>query len=101
MQRVIAYVDGFNLYYGLRSKKWKRYYWLNIKRLAQLMLKPGQRLEPTRYFTTIVKHPHGKNRRQAVFRGGFPTRSFIRCPETRSHCIYKRQPHYAGQERIP
>lgn len=29
MERVIAYVDGYNLYYGLRAKGWKRYYWLN------------------------------------------------------------------------
>lgn len=25
--RVIAYIDGFNLYFGLKSKGWKRYYW--------------------------------------------------------------------------
>jgi len=42
-------------------------YWLNVKQLAHLMLKPGQTLEGTKYFTTIVKHPRDKNRRQAVF----------------------------------
>ena len=31
MDRVIVYVDGFNLYYGLRSKGWKRFYWLDIQ----------------------------------------------------------------------
>ena len=30
MQRVSVYVDGFNLYYGLKSKGWRRYYWLNL-----------------------------------------------------------------------
>ena len=35
MNRVIAYVDGFNLYYGLRSKEWKQFYWLNIQDLLQ------------------------------------------------------------------
>jgi len=67
MQRAIAYVDGFNLYYGLCSKKWKRYYWLNIQEMARLMLKPGQTLVTTKYFTSVVKHPHGKRKRQAVF----------------------------------
>ena len=27
-QRVVVYIDGFNLYYGLRAKGWQRYYWL-------------------------------------------------------------------------
>jgi hypothetical protein len=34
MERVIAYVDGFNLYFGLKSKGWQRYFWLNIPALA-------------------------------------------------------------------
>jgi hypothetical protein len=42
--RVIVYVDGFNLYFGLKSKKWQRYYWLNPRLLAENLLKPGQTL---------------------------------------------------------
>ena len=30
MERVSVYVDGFNLYYGLRSRGWRRYYWLDL-----------------------------------------------------------------------
>ena len=30
-RRVAVYVDGFNLYYGLRSKGWRRYYWLDLR----------------------------------------------------------------------
>ena len=29
-QRVAVYIDGFNLYYGLKSKGWSRYYWLDL-----------------------------------------------------------------------
>jgi uncharacterized LabA/DUF88 family protein len=25
--RVVSYIDGFNLYFGLRSFGWKRFYW--------------------------------------------------------------------------
>ncbi len=25
--RVISYIDGFNLYFGLKSKGWKKYYY--------------------------------------------------------------------------
>lgn len=67
MERVIAYIDGYNLYYGLRAKGWKRFYWLNIQALAWQMLKPSQALVTTKYFTTVVKQPDDKRRRQAVF----------------------------------
>lgn len=67
MLRVIAYVDGFNLYHGLRSKGWRKYYWLNIQKLVQQFLRPGQGLVATKYFTTVVKVPENKRRRQQVF----------------------------------
>ena len=41
-ERVIVYVDGFNLYYGLKSKGWQRYYWLDVQRLGENLLLPGQ-----------------------------------------------------------
>ena len=44
MQRVIAYVDGFNLYYGLRTKKWRWFYWLNLQSMVRHLLKPHQTL---------------------------------------------------------
>lgn len=67
MDNVIAYIDGYNLYFGLREKGWKRFYWLNLQRLAELFLKPNQTLIETKYFTTIVKRPDDKRRRQQVF----------------------------------
>jgi hypothetical protein len=51
MKRVIAYVDGFNLYFGLRAKGWKRFYWLNIQKVGQHLLRPEQTLAATKYFT--------------------------------------------------
>jgi hypothetical protein len=54
MERVIAYVDGFNLYFGLRSKGWRRFYWLNIHGMAGHLLKPGQHLVGVKYFTSRV-----------------------------------------------
>jgi uncharacterized LabA/DUF88 family protein len=65
--RVIAYIDGFNLYYGLREHRWKRFYWLNLQRLAGQFLKTNQTLVETKYFTTIVKAPEDKRLRQQVF----------------------------------
>ena len=45
------YVDGLNLYHGLKSRSWRRYYWLNLRRLAERLLRPGQSLVMVRYFT--------------------------------------------------
>lgn len=67
MQRTIAYVDGFNLYYGLRSKHWQRFYWLNLRELVLLMLKPQQELASINYFTSVVSYPDDKHKRQRVF----------------------------------
>lgn len=67
MERVVAYIDGYNLYYSLRSKGWKRFYWLNIQALASQFLKQSQTLVMTKYFTTVVKQPEDKRRRQQVF----------------------------------
>lgn len=67
MQRVIAYIDGYNLYHGLRAKGWKRFYWLNVTKLAEHLLKPGQILTATKYFTTVIKRPDDKRRRQTLF----------------------------------
>ena len=67
MKRVIAYIDGFNLYFGLRSKGWRRFYWLNVQEMARQVLKPDQTLVATKYFTSIVKQPPDKHSRQAVY----------------------------------
>ena len=53
-RRVAVYVDGFNLYYGLRSKGWRRYYWLDLCSLSEQLLRPGQRLVMVHYFTAGV-----------------------------------------------
>ena len=68
MNRVIVYIDGFNLYYGLKSKGWKRYYWLDLQKLANNLLKPGQTLATTKYFTArILAKERGKQRRQFTY----------------------------------
>jgi uncharacterized LabA/DUF88 family protein len=67
MERVIAYVDGFDLYFGLKSKGWRRYYWLNIQVLAQNLLKPNQKLLLTKYFTARIAGPPDKEKRQSTY----------------------------------
>jgi uncharacterized LabA/DUF88 family protein len=65
--RVIVYIDGYNLYHGLRAAKLHSSRWLDLRRLAANLLKPGQRLELVRYFTTRVRNDPGAAQRQAVY----------------------------------
>ena len=67
MERVLAYVDGYNLYHGLRAKGWKRFYWLNIPALVRQLLNSNQTVAATKYFTAVVKRPEDKRRRQAAY----------------------------------
>lgn len=50
MERVSVYVDGFNLYYGLRNRGWRRYYWLDLRSMSENLLRPNQTLAFVRYF---------------------------------------------------
>lgn len=66
-ERVVAYIDGFNLYFGLRSKDWRRYYWLDLQKMVQNLLKPNQVLDCTKYFTARISGPPDKQKRQTTY----------------------------------
>jgi hypothetical protein len=69
-QRVIAYFDGFNLFFGLKSKGWKQFYWLDVQAVARALLRPHQLLASVKYFTSRVSSAHGdpaQARRQAIY----------------------------------
>lgn len=67
MERVIAYIDGFNLYFGLKTKGWKRYYWLDLQKLAMNLLKDKQSLVSVKYFTSRISGPPEKSKRQGTY----------------------------------
>ena len=70
MQRVIAYIDGFNLYYGLRARYRRRFIWLDLREMVSELLKDDQALVKIKYFTAMVsstpRDPQ-KNRRQVMY----------------------------------
>ncbi len=70
MRRVITYIDGFNLYFGLKAKGWRRYLWLNPQLLGGNLLKSDQQLVGTKYFTARIaadSRDPDKHRRQGTF----------------------------------
>lgn len=60
MQRVATYIDGFNLYFGLKAARFKRYYWLDLEQLSTHLLKHNQQLVATHYFTARIRD-NGRN----------------------------------------
>jgi uncharacterized LabA/DUF88 family protein len=67
MVRVAAYIDGFNLYFGLRSKYARKYLWLDLQSLATSLLRHGQTLELVRYFTARVRGDAEGEQRQSDY----------------------------------
>ncbi|MFC9127268.1 NYN domain-containing protein [Streptomyces sp. NPDC057099] len=66
MSTVIAYVDGFNLYYGMRAKYGHRYYWLDLAALVR-RLRPNDTLVKVRYFTAMVRAEPSAAQNQRVY----------------------------------
>ena len=73
-QRVTAYIDGFNLYYGLKSQGFRRYYWLDVAALCGALLQNGQNLTRTKYFTARITSPPDTRTRQSTYLEALQTR---------------------------
>jgi uncharacterized LabA/DUF88 family protein len=69
LSTVAAYVDGFNLYHGLRSKHGRKYLWLDLEVVVTRLLKPDQELAVVRYFTARVRDDAPALARQSSYLG--------------------------------
>lgn len=70
-QRVTFYVDGFNFYYGIKSKKdvdgqWRQAYWIDVVKFFKSFLSDQQELAKVIYFTASPLDPK-KSSRQSAF----------------------------------
>lgn len=105
---VIAYIDGYNLYNGLKAKDWDCYYWLDLRRLCLnlLQLLRGQKfingdytLRDTKYFTSKVKGNPRRHQKQKVYLEALEAHSRIvpflgdsrLHPELCENCGYEKQ----------
>jgi uncharacterized LabA/DUF88 family protein len=66
-EKVIAYIDGFNLYFGIVDAGFEYCKWLNLKLLVQNLLKPNQELIEVKYFTSRVSNNPDKQKRQSLY----------------------------------
>lgn len=65
-EKAVFYIDGFNLYFGLRDSGWRRFYWLDVNLLSHHCILPGsnQVLKRVRYYTARISTPEDKVQRQ-------------------------------------
>lgn len=66
-ERVIVYVDGFNLYFGMKDAGFENCKWLNLHLLASNLMKSNQELIEVKYFTSRVGNNPDKQKRQATY----------------------------------
>jgi uncharacterized LabA/DUF88 family protein len=67
VSRVISYIDGFNLYFGLKAKRLERFLWLDVQALSVNLCTSDQKLVATKYFTSRVSGPPEKVKRQNTY----------------------------------
>ena len=68
-ERIAVFIDGFNVYWGLRDKEFKRFYWLDYQALSRSFVRQekGEDLVAIKYFTTLVTKPADSRERQTSF----------------------------------
>ncbi len=54
MAALTAYIDGFNVYFGIKSKFGHKYLWLDLVELVR-QVRPCDDIIAVRYFTAVVK----------------------------------------------
>lgn len=65
-ERVVAYIDGFNLYFGMKQNG-NSTLWLDPQMLVSSLLRPDQELLFSRYFTSRIRNNPEKEKRQTTY----------------------------------
>jgi uncharacterized LabA/DUF88 family protein len=77
MKRVIAYIDGMNLYHGLRDRYGRRQHWLDVEALARSVMLPGQQLNRVYFFTARIRNQPLSELRQETYLSALTANSRI------------------------
>lgn len=67
MERVIAFIDGFNLYHSIaEDPAYRKYKWLDLRKLVELLVPPGD-LHEIYYFTALALWDPEKANRHKIY----------------------------------
>ena len=114
--KVITYIDGFNLYFGVRSEAikngsldepdpgWYRYMWLDVHAMCTRLLSDRQQLVAIKYFTAPITGSKPKQERQNAYLDALRTLPLVeiifgRFEPDRKECEKCGQPAYHPQEK--
>lgn len=64
---VNVYIDGFNLYHAIDKLKDNRLKWLDLKKLANTLIRQGESLGDVSFFTAVVTWDKGKENRHREY----------------------------------
>lgn len=106
---VKVYIDGFNLYFAMKDKGWRKYYWLDLYKLAIKIVqkavglgfvKSGVQVSAVRYFTSRIATSKG-NRKKASRQNAYLEAVVEYCRQinanlTISFGAYQIKPHTCG-----
>lgn len=95
-ERVAIYIDGFNLYHAIDNLEKPHLKWVNIRKLATLLIKPkSQCLVDVRYFSAFGNHFSGTTKVHRLTRH----REYVKALEAKGVLVHlgnfaKRDLHY-------
>lgn len=76
-ERVMFYIDGFNLYFGMIEAGLRSCKWLDINKLALAGIKHNQELIGVKYFTSNITNNPPKESRQRIYIDALQTTGVI------------------------
>lgn len=62
-----VFIDGFNLYHGMRDADLGRFLWVDLVSLAESLVPNEDHLAETRYYTARIKRPPESVDRQTIY----------------------------------
>jgi len=66
-RRTIVYIDGYNLYHSIDDLKDDSLKWLDLRKLAESMLRDDEHLHQVIYFTAFATHYPGAYKRHRAY----------------------------------
>jgi len=101
MSNMIVYIDGFNLYHGMKSKYKRKFYWLDIQKLSESFIRNDQILSKVKYFTAMIGNNPHKEFRQKTYISALKTLSKVELFYGKYQVNDHICPHCGNVEHIP
>lgn len=68
MEKVIFFIDGFNLYHSIANeRRFNKYKWIDLSKLAKNFITKKEHIEEIYYFTALTPWSPDKTNRQKIF----------------------------------